>query len=111
MNSLLDGVESGLRPGSSREDRATLATLRNRLSSKRVTEARKPYEEEIEATLQSKSSLRVAATIHLGMGAHTALEQAVSTLRIAEDFLHAHAPNHALQRTEAGGEAASDPHA
>ena len=74
MSGLLDGVESELRADASREDRAVLAVLRYRLSSKRVTEARKSYEEKIESVLQSRSSLQTAATIYLSRSAYTALE-------------------------------------
>jgi len=87
MSGMLDAVERELHPDAPAHDRKALQALRSSLERKRVTEARKPYEQKFDRLVDSRPYLFTAAHRHIGKIMPPAVEQAASALKKARDLL------------------------
>jgi hypothetical protein len=83
----LDDVERELRSDTPIEDRNALGAMRRRIRAKRITRPRKPYENEVDALVESRAHLREAAHRHMGKVVPAAIERATSALLRAVDIL------------------------
>ena len=81
IGDILDSVERELLPSTPVEDQTALQAFRARVRLKRVTEARKPFERELDGLIDGRSSLQAAAQRYLDKAVPRVLEDTVATLK------------------------------
>lgn len=87
MKGLLDGVQRELGSTVSIKTKAALDAFRKRLDETPVSRRRKPFEQELEAFLQSERALRDATERYLCKRISPAIEAAVAAMKRAQPFL------------------------
>jgi hypothetical protein len=87
MEELLDGVQQELGSTVPIKTKVALNTFRRRLHSTLVARRRKRFEQELEAFLQSKRALRVAAERYVCKKIPPAIEAAIAVLKRAQRLL------------------------
>jgi len=87
MKELIDGVQGELGPTIPTKTSVVLHTFRKRLDEKLGGRKRKRFEQELEAFLQSKRSLRAASKRYLRKKMSPAIRAAIAALKRAQRLL------------------------